>query len=1571
MVGDLCGRRPQNEKPVRKVTKILVKTISATILLLIILPVFLALLLAIPAVQNFAVTKASEAATAYLGTRVSIDHITVGLFNKVKVRGFYVEDYDRDTLIYAREVTAYLGLGSLPKGLTINSGQVKDGKFILRETERGTMNIKEVVDKLTARRRGKGNFELRIHQLDVDDVEFRLERPFVEDKPKNESLPDGVDYTNMKVMNICGRVDDFSVIKGAVSGDIVGLSFRERSGFEVQNFSGDMFIDKGIVSFEDVTIETASSHIYAPEVSLVGESWLDYKDFVNKVRIDASLYKSRLSSDDVGYFAPALFEWNTTLSELSASMSGTVAEFDVKLDRARLEDGGYVRARGTIKGLPDVSRTRFNLQVGRLNVSTAEALRLLRNIAHLELKEKLSEILGRTRQLSLAGSFVGSLRNFDAKADLSVGSGGRLKAMGSLRRKGDADSVSASLELKQLNLGRLLNNNLFGEVSLKAEAGLNREGDALTASGQGSISQLQLKGYEYGNVSLSAALNENIVVANLTSEDAALRLTADAQIDLRDKQQPACTAQMFVEHADLHAMHINPRDSISQLSAEVGLVAVGSSFNTLNGELSVANARYLQGDHEVRAERISVQMVNNEDARELRLESDFADALLDTRCSYDKLKYYLQGCVLRYLPMYYDEASRTRIESELASLKRDNVSLSVSTKAALNNLLQCFAKELDVAPGSQVNAVISPSEDKLRIEASSEYLTTKDIFLSNLQLKADNRRDSLSLSLSSNDLYLRSLHLNNVKLKAGAGNNKLSFTGEFSDSLRSLQGSLGASAYFSRVGGERHLQLRIADSFIEKDESVWEITSGGIDIAPSRIVVNRLRVGNDEQELYVDGVASANDEERLCVRMHNFSLAPIAQITSRVGYEIDGRVNGEACIRSAMRNMRIDADEINLTRLDVNGMPLPDLVLSSRWDFGNSRARLDIATKETRKTVAKGFFSPSSLRYYVAVNIDRLNLGLLDPLLKGIISDTKGTAAVRLTLDGKGRYATLQGKAIVSDLETKVDYTNCIYRAPSAEVNVYNNRLVVDRARVFDVHGNDGTFSMDISLNHLSNIEYNIGITANKMQVLNTTLSDVDDNKPFYGKVFASGELNIVGEKGSSRMDITARSEGSSTFSMPLMDKSGISRADFLTFKKAEAPKETVGAAAKREAFKRRHRRHRTTTSSELDITMNLDVRPNLEMQLVFDPTVGDVIKGRGTGGLELRINPSANIMEMNGTYTIEQGDYLFTLQNVINKWFKIEPGSTVQWSGDPFNALLNINAIYRVKASLQPLLEGSVSSRNISSRAVPVDCKIHITGPLEQLNVGFDVEVENVDSEVRNVIASALSTDESRSSQFLYLLVANSFISESTNNASPSIATSAVATTGFELLSNQLSNWLSIEDYNIVLRYRPRTEQHSDEVDFGFSKGLVNNRLLIEVEGNYIADRTQMVNAASNFTGEAYVTWLIDRAGTLRLKGFTHTIDRFDENQGLQETGLGIYYKEDFNNARDFRERVKARFRPRTPEERAEEQKKRDEARRKRQLYRAEDRELREQRRRAREAARAEREAQKQLKTENKTETK
>ena len=100
--------------------------------------------------------------------------------------------------------------------------------------------------------------------------------------------------------------------------------------------------------------------------------------------------------------------------------------------------------------------------------------------------------------------------------------------------------------------------------------------------------------------------------------------------------------------------------------------------------------------------------------------------------------------------------------------------------------------------------------------------------------------------------------------------------------------------------------------------------------------------------------------------------------------------------------------------------------------------------------------------------------------------------------------------------------------------------------------------------------------------------------------------------------------------------------------------------------------------------------------------------------------------------------------------------------------------------------------------------------------------------------------------------------------------------------------------------------------MDFGFSKSWLDNRLIVEVEGGYLSDEAlAATEKVSNFVGEAFITWLIDPDGAFRLKGFTQTIDRYGENQGMQESGVGVYYSESFNTFTELGRSLKARFTP------------------------------------------------------------
>ncbi len=1485
----------------RKVTKILLRTLSAIALLLIILPLLPALLLAIPLVQNVAIDRAAEWAGSKLGTTVEVGHITVGLLNRVAVRDFYVADLDGDTLLYVKRADAYLSsLASLAKkNLVINYGKIQGGKFVVRETERGTFAVKEITDQLVKKRKENSGFRLDVRSLDASGVDFSLIRI---DEPRDA----GVDFANMHLYDITTHLDNLLVKAGGYVGmDIENLSFVERSGFVLDNLAGALLVDNGTIEIREGKLQTALSDINLDYLLLDGDDWRKYKDFINNIPIVCDVTGSCVSSEDVGYFAPSLWNWKTTVRNASISMNGTVADFEGKIKHATLEDGGILRGSARVKGLIDIDKTKFDIKVDRLKASTEEVAYLLNTIAHLSLGEKVSCYVERAKGIDASGAFKGTIRNFKAKAQTKLQSGGAVALECSMKNPAEGrKAVTATIDADELDLSALLATTVVGDATFKAKVETELGDDEpLLLKGGGEVAGITLNGCDYNNLTIVADIEDNRIAGSLGVNDEALKIDAQAILDFAEKSMPLYDAVMTIEHADLHAMNINKRDSISVLSGDVGLSARGASLDALNGVLRVADAEYETVGRGCEADLVELAIESNEDARTLTLTSDFADVVFESRTPYKEVIYYLKNLLVQYAPLLYDEAARENIDTHIAEIGSELAILSATTKD-IDPLLGCITDGLEMAEGSKVEMLVSPSDNRFLMRASSEYMMHKNYLVTNIDVKAGNASDSLALSLAAEDLYAGAFHFSGVGVSGGAKDNKIHIDAMFADSLRDLQGELSANAKISRKNNRRNLAISFNPSSVNSGNTSWRITSDGIELDSSRVDIRRFAVRSNTQELYINGVASRSDKDSVYMSLHNFSLAPFTQITSRLGYEVNGRTNGYAKVHSALKDTRIDA-RIEMDSVTVSGVEVPNLLLTSQWDFGRSRASLDITTRENNNRVIQGYFAPSQMRYYARMQTEGVKMNLLDPLLSSVINNTEGEAKIDLTISGERRDAELRGEILVDSLATTVDYTRCRYTAPQAVINVMNNRLRTENVPIFDRNGHAGTMSLDVSLAHLSNIEYNVGLQVENMEVLNTTERD---NPMFYGNIFATGTGSIRGDKAGVKMDFVAHSDNNSKFYMPLTDNSDISTADFVTF--ATKDSDTTSYLMRKKMLFENRQKRRTSGGDAMEITMALDVRPNAEVQLVIDPTVGDIIKGTGEGQLNLRINPQADIFEMYGDYTIEKGSYLFTLQSIVNKWFDIEPGSTIQWTGDPLDALLNIDAVYKLKASLQPLLEGSLTESNRSTRAVPVECLIHLTDRLTQPTVTFDIVVPSADSEVQSLIASALATPESKSQQFLYLIIANSFISESQNTMTTSMGASATAATGFEMLSNQFSNWLSSDDYKIVLRYRPRTEQMSAEVDFGFSKGLVDNRLLIEVEGNYIVDKTQVVNATSNFTGEAYLTWLIDRAGTLRLKGFTHTIDRFDENQGLQETGIGIYFKEDFNNAKDLRQRLKSRFR-------------------------------------------------------------
>ena len=112
-----------------------------------------------------------------------------------------------------------------------------------------------------------------------------------------------------------------------------------------------------------------------------------------------------------------------------------------------------------------------------------------------------------------------------------------------------------------------------------------------------------------------------------------------------------------------------------------------------------------------------------------------------------------------------------------------------------------------------------------------------------------------------------------------------------------------------------------------------------------------------------------------------------------------------------------------------------------------------------------------------------------------------------------------------------------------------------------------------------------------------------------------------------------------------------------------------------------------------MSLNIDLEVTKDATAQVVIDEVYGSQLTGSGAGNLRIEINTRGKF-NMFGDYTIDTGVYDFKYGGIINKPFVIQKGGTVSWNGDPYEANLDITAIYKAKANPGVLLENFNSNR-------------------------------------------------------------------------------------------------------------------------------------------------------------------------------------------------------------------------------------------------------------------------------------
>jgi hypothetical protein len=266
----------------------------------------------------------------------------------------------------------------------------------------------------------------------------------------------------------------------------------------------------------------------------------------------------------------------------------------------------------------------------------------------------------------------------------------------------------------------------------------------------------------------------------------------------------------------------------------------------------------------------------------------------------------------------------------------------------------------------------------------------------------------------------------------------------------------------------------------------------------------------------------------------------------------------------------------------------------------------------------------------------------------------------------------------------------------------------------------------------------------------------------------------------------------------------------------------------------------------------------------------------------------------------VVEGNYLFTLKNLINKEFEIIPGGSIRWYGDPMAADLQLQTLYRLSSPLNDILADNSGAYN---QRVPVHLIMNLYGDMMNPEISFDIDLPTADQITRGRVESAISSEQELNRQAFALLVMRKFVAPPHVAGNGSGGAVAVDNT-MEMLSAQVSRWLQdISDvFDIGFNYRPGDEISNDEISLALSTQLFSDKL--SVSGNFGVSQGSETNQNPNsIIGDLKMEYKVTEDGKVRLIVYNQSNDFEVANtaQAAYTQGMGILYREEFNTMAEF----------------------------------------------------------------------
>ena len=1481
-------------KKILHILKILVVAIAA-----IIAAAFIAI--QAPAVQTFIAEKAVGKLREATNADISFSHIHFKPFTRLVIDDLAVidtapiapepGDIPIDTLFRAANISVKFSLSSLlgGEGLHFSQARIRNAQMNLvlegEQVNLGRMFGLEEKEDTTAvvDREIFSIGDVRIENMGYSMYNYGPERIVPEGTYRTNGEQVGIDWTDLEVKDINLKGKNLKMRGKVIGGNLLEMSFRERSGFNCRHISGDVRAGNGNVIIRNLKIRDDYSDLKLPLYAMRYAGAPAFADFLNQVHLEGKIDNSFLDFKTLAFFAPTLE--NTGLrAYVSGQVSGPVCNMLLKNVRVNMDDGSFAgTVNGRISNIPDIYEMRIDARLSACMFNSRGVDRLVnawtqeridfRKFAKGQKFLMDCNVEGRLNHLRVM-PYVNSLHgNMDADLKFSH-----------LIDPDRAIQLKGLVRTRDLDAGKIAGIEALGPVSMEASASL-----VIPVDGKSSMSahidslkvrRLSLLGYDYQGIAAAGDLTTDFFDGKLICNDPNLNFLFQGLFTLvSDKNKESNGSWKFyanIGHADLHALKLDSRP-VSRLRLRTVANFYTNEQKDINGKISIDGIilENASGAHNIGNVEISADLKDN--ISRMKLKSSFLDGSFAGSASpivfLDDLK---AVTISRDLPVF-GGTERT------FSGNRYELNFDFSDSRDLFSFLM---PGLYIADGSSARLRLD-TKGTATARIKSQRIAYKDKFVKNLDATFGNSEGSLSGNLYGELINIgKKISIDGARLSLYADDNKIGLGFNYGESVE--DGNDGELLALGELGrdraGDLSVHLNILPSGLRINSMDWDISESEISVADGHIRVAGFGFTSGDQGLKLDGCLDKAGSDTLKVALERFGIGFLNPLLPD-NMQLGGNATGQATIISPISLPDIDMDLV-CDSTAIGGVQLG--LLSAKCHFNQTFKRFEAGISnvymDRMNLDGRVFYTPASQMLEADAHFDGFDLAIAKPFVGEIFNTIGGE------LSGSVRYDSTPGRFRISSENLYLDngllsllFTNVPYNV-SGPLEIDTEGAHFRGISIRDRENGSGQLDGSILFGGFKRPELDLRAQVNSLECLNV---DQKQSPYFYGHIYGSGAAHIHGPFSALVLDIDATTEKTGDLHIPIPNTSTAGNNDLLRFKNIVKPVQI-------DPYEEMMKKIKDIESRAADFAINLRVNatPGVTAYIEIDKASGNVLSARGSGLVEL--NSSSQTFEINGDYNISGGNYKFVALGIASRDFEIKDGSSIKFNGDIMDSNLNIDAIYKTKASLSTLIADTTSVNTRRS----VECGIQITDKLRNPRIGFSIDVPDIDPTVKSKVESALSTQDKVQKQFLSLIISNAFLPDEQSgifNTSTILASNVS-----EVMSGQLNNILQRLNIplDLGLNYQPN-ERGNDVFDVAVSTQLFNNRVI--VNGNIGNRQYKTSGSNTDIAGDIEIEIKLDKKGSWRLNLFSHSADQYTNYlDNSQRNGVGMAYQVEFNGISD-----------------------------------------------------------------------